>query len=386
MSQVRVLRIIARLNIGGPAIHVSLLTREFNRRIGAADWQSQLVAGVLEEGEGDMSYIATQAGVAPLYIEGLRREIHPLHDLLALRKLVAVIREYRPHVVHTHTAKAGLLGRLAARLCGVPAIVHTYHGHVFSGYFGKAKTSVFLGLERLSARWTDRLVTLSPQLQQELVETYKIAPASKFSVVPLGLELQKFSALPRDPKTLHARVGVPAERRLVAIIGRMVPIKRHDVLFRAVAQLDMEALNCHCVVVGSGEKNDELRHLVGELGIGPSVTFLGWEDRLETIYGDVHTLVICSDNEGTPVSIIEALASGCRVVSTAVGGVGDLLEQGKLGRLVPPGEPTPLAKAIQDSLQDEDASPVSREQIASQYGIERLAGDLAQLYTSLLPD
>src|SRR5574341_408181 len=168
------MRIIARLNVGGPAIHVILLTHYF-RQIGY---------------EGDLSYLADSKNVHPIIIPQLGREISPWHDFFVLLKLVHLMRRYRPDIVHTHTAKAGLIGRIAAWLAGVPVRVHTFHGHVFYGYFSPIKSRIFIWLERFCARISSCIITISPKLQDELVNTYRIAPAEKFRTVSLGLDLQ----------------------------------------------------------------------------------------------------------------------------------------------------------------------------------------------------
>ncbi|MCD4685783.1 MAG: glycosyltransferase family 4 protein [Anaerolineae bacterium] len=378
---IRVMRIIARLNVGGPAIHVTLLTEAMQ----PPDFDSTLVCGQIGEHEGDMAYLAEARGITPQYIAALGRELAPLRDMVTLFKLWRLIRQVRPDVVHTHTAKAGFVGRIAAWLARVPVRLHTFHGHVFHGYFSPAKTHLFLWLERLTARFSDRLVTISPGLRDELAHTYRIAPAEKFTIVRLGLELKPFAATPRKTGDFRAQFNIPADAPLVGIVGRVVPIKNHA-LFLQAAQRVREAMpDAHFVIVGDGELRVAVESQVTELGLQDAVTFTGFLRDLKPVYADMDALVISSDNEGTPVSIIEALAAGVPVVSTAVGGVPDLLNQGAYGRLTPPGDAGALAEAISATLSDDtDDQHAIQDAIIAQYDISRLVADLSTLYRDLL--
>ncbi|NLH06241.1 MAG: glycosyltransferase family 4 protein [Chloroflexi bacterium] len=378
---IRVMRIIARLNIGGPAVHVSLLTAGLND----GEFTSRLVTGVIGEAEGDMSYLAREMGVEPVVIPTMRREIEPLNDLRTLRALTRLMREFRPHVVHTHTAKAGFVGRLAARLTGVPVVVHTFHGHVFHGYFGPAKTRLFIELERLAARGSDVILTISERLRGDLL-AYRIAPPEKIRVVPLGLPLDSLRDLDGLRGGLRRELGVSTDTQLVGIIGRLVPIKNHDLFLAAARRVREERPDTHFVIVGDGERRAELEALVQEMGLADAVTFTGWRDDLPGIYADLDVLVISSRNEGTPVSIIEAMAAGVPVVSTDVGGVADVLLGGELGRLTPPSDADALARGIVEAL-CEGRGPrteAARTRAFEQYGAARLVEDMRALYRELL--
>ncbi|HPV06224.1 MAG TPA: glycosyltransferase family 4 protein [Aggregatilineales bacterium] len=378
---IRVMRIIARLNIGGPAVHVSLLTAGLND----GEFTSRLVTGVIGEAEGDMSYLAREMGVEPVVIPTMRREIEPLNDLRTLRALTRLMREFRPHVVHTHTAKAGFVGRLAARLTGVPVVVHTFHGHVFHGYFGPAKTRLFIELERLAARGSDVILTISERLRGDLL-AYRIAPPEKIRVVPLGLPLDSLRDLDGLRGGLRRELGVSTDTQLVGIIGRLVPIKNHDLFLAAARRVREERPDTHFVIVGDGERRAELEALVQEMGLADAVTFTGWRDDLPGIYADLDVLVISSRNEGTPVSIIEAMAAGVPVVSTDVGGVADVLLGGELGRLTPPSDADALARGIVEAL-CEGRGPRTEAACTrafEQYGAARLVEDMRALYRELL--
>jgi glycosyltransferase involved in cell wall biosynthesis len=378
---IRVMRLIARLNVGGPAIHVSLLTVGLNDE----RFSSTLVAGVVEEAEGDMAYLTRQLGIEPVIIPTLHREISILDDLRTLWALIRLIRQQRPHIVHTHTAKAGFLGRLAAFLTGVPVIVHTFHGHVFKGYFGPAKTRLFIWLERLAARVTDTILTISEGLKQELVE-YRIAPAEHIRVIPLGLKLLRLTDLEKLRGDFRRELGYSTETPLVGIIGRLVPVKNHELFLEAAQQVVKSLPQARFVVVGGGERQTELEQLAAQMGLSNSVAFVGWRQDLPTVYADLDVVVISSRNEGTPVSLIEAMAAGVPVVATTVGGVPDLLHDGKLGALVPPDAPERLAEAIVATL---DAVPETRtaqaqEWALKRYGADRLIADIRELYSELL--
>jgi glycosyltransferase involved in cell wall biosynthesis len=376
---IRIMRIIARLNVGGPAIHVTLLTE----RLSPPDFESVLVCGHIGPGEGDMAYLAEARGIQPVYVAELGRELSPLRDLVTLAKLWRVMRRFRPDVVHTHTAKAGFVGRIAAWLARVPVRVHTYHGHVFHGYFSPAKTRVFLWLERFTARLSDRLITISPALKDELVNTYHVAPESKFAVVPLGLELAPYAETPRHRGTFRADFNIPPDAPLIGIVGRIVPIKNHTLFVQMAAHVRAALPDAHFVIIGDGDRRAAVEAQVDALNLRDAVTFTGWLQDLRPAYSAMDVLAISSDNEGTPVSIIEALAAGVRVVSTAVGGVPDLLRGGDYGRLVPPGDPEALAAAVIAALAEPEPSTARRDIVAA-YDISRLVADLASLYRNLL--
>ena len=377
---IRVLRIIARLNVGGPAIHVSLLTA----RLGPPDYESTLVCGSIGPDEGDMRYYAEARGVQPIIIPELGRALHPLRDLVTLWKLYRLMRRLRPDVVHTHTAKAGFVGRLAAWLAGVPVIVHTFHGHVFHGYFGPRKTRFFILLERLTARLSDAILTLTDGLRDELADVYHIADKRKIRVLPLGLDLQPFAETPRKTGQFRAAWGIPTDVPLVGIVGRLVPVKNHARFLGAAAHVRAALPGAHFVIVGDGETRPAVEAQAAALGLNDAVTFTGWQRDLAPVYSDLDVLVISSDNEGTPVSVIEALAGGCPVVATAVGGLPDLLDGGSLGALVPPDNVEALARAILDVLRQPPDGRNAQAAILARYGIDRLTHDMDTLYRELL--
>ena len=380
---ITVLRGIDRLNVGGPAIHAVLTTRGLDR----ARFRTVLVIGNVEPGEADMSYLLDETGVKCVVIPTLGRELRPLRDLKTLWQLWRVIRRERPQIIHTHKAKAGALGRFAALLAGVPIRVHTYHGHVFHGYFSPMKTQFFLVVERLLAKVSSKLVALSQTLVKELSETYRIAPAEKFSIVPLGFDLAPFSDCEaRHRGELRRTLGVGAETRLVGIVGRMVPVKDHATFVAAAARLLQRRDDVEFVFIGGGELEGELRADVERRGLIGKMHFLGWQRHLERLYPDLDVVALSSVNEGTPVALIEAMCSGVPVVATRVGGVADLLGQGERGELVPVKDPNSLADGIDRSLTREarDRAMRIRREVIEQFGERRLCADLERIYENLL--
>jgi len=333
--KLKVMRIIARLNVGGPAIHTILLTEGLDRN----RFESLLVTGEVGPKEGDMGYLAQEKGVNPIFIPGLQRELSWANDLNCLREIYRLIKREKPHIVHTHTAKAGVLGRLAAILLTVFSpgmglmekkpfiLIHTFHGHIFHSYFGPLKTRFFLWLERFLARFTDRIITISEKQMHELSEEFKVAPKEKFRIVPLGFDLSPFLNLDPFKGILRKELGLSEECILIGIVGRLVPIKNHRLFLESAKLLKSLAgnLNVKFVVVGDGELRQELEGIRDKMGLKEDVIFLGWRRELRPIYADLDIITLTSLNEGTPVAIVEALASGKAVVAVDVGGVPDLL-------------------------------------------------------------
>jgi glycosyltransferase involved in cell wall biosynthesis len=384
--EIRVARIIARLNVGGPAIHVSSLTSLL-----PAPFRTRLYVGDIGPGEQEMADAAARAGGEPTRIAGLGRSIRAA-DALALFTLIRELRRFRPHIVHTHTAKAGALGRVAARAVGAPIVVHTFHGHVFDGYFRPAVTQAFLAIERGLARLSDAIVTLSPLQRSDIVTRYRIAPPTRVHVIPLGFDFRPFDDTASHRGELRRELGLAPGAPVIASIGRLTAIKDHPLLFRAFQQIRGDA---HLVVVGGGEEMGRLQDLARTLGIGGRTHFLGFRSDIHRILADARVVALTSINEGTPVAVIEALAAGCVPVSTAVGGVEDVLEGGRWGRLVAGREPAAFAAALEDALGEAasmDDAPAQAKEAArrayarGRYGVARLVEDHESLYRRLLSD
>lgn len=382
-TPIRVLRIISRLNIGGPARHVVILSSH----LGAGAFETVLASGTVKEYEGDMSYLAREYGVAVRVIPSLGREISLLDDVRSFFALLRIMHSFRPDIVHTHASKAGALGRAAAIAAGVPIIVHTFHGHVFRGYFNKRKTSLVMAVERFLARFTNAVVVLSDSQEKDITKRYRVAPRSKVHIIPLGLDLASYAQTERCSGTLRKSLGFEKDVPIVATAGRLVAVKDLGTFLEAAAKVLETRPEVRFVIVGDGEMKPELQNLAAELGISHAVHFTGWMKDMRTVYPDVDILVQSSVNEGTPVSVIEAMASGCCVVATRAGGTVDVVLEGENGLLVQVGDAEALARGILRVV----GNPALRQQLgerarnsAGRYDSARLAADIEKLYLELL--
>ena len=382
---IRVLRVIARLNMGGPALHVTYLARGLASR----GYETTLIAGDVARGEESMAFVADRAGVEVVRLPGLSRELSPIRDAVAAWRVARIIRRVRPDIVHTHTAKAGAVGRMAALLAGTrrPVVVHTFHGHVLRGYFGRAGTLLFRAIETALARATDRLIAVSPEVRDELVALH-VAPRGKFSIVRLGIELEPRVRFEGDPAEVRRRHGIPAEKFVVGWFGRMTAVKRTDDLLTMLAGVRERGIDALLLLVGDGDDRERLEQRAHDLGLARSCLFVGYQEDVAPWYAVCDTVVLTSASEGTPVTIIEALAAGRPVVATRVGGVPDVVDEGETGFLVRPGDTHALAERIQILARDPERraamGAAGRERTLSRYAVERLVDDMDALYRELL--
>lgn len=382
----RVVRIQSRICVGGPALHSILLTEGLRYSSGAR-YDTLLFGGALDPGESSMVPFAEARGVPVELIPEMKRAVSPVDDLRALSRLTRRLRTLEPTIVHTHTAKAGAIGRTAAKLAGTPIVVHTFHGHVFDGYFHPAKAQAFIAAERALARGTDVILSLSEQQRFDLAYKYRIAPVEKIRVMPLGLELDRFLSVNRRQRgELRRSLGLSDQAKLVMTVGRLVPIKRFDLLIQAFQEVLVAHPDAHLAIAGDGAAEERAKLLALARPLGGRVHFLGWRRDLERLYTDADLLALTSDNEGTPVTVLEALSSGLSVVATRVGGVEDVVTP-DLGTLVAPGDTKAIARALIDRLRapTELAEGVRRE-IATRYSHRRLIADMATLYDSLVAE
>jgi glycosyltransferase involved in cell wall biosynthesis len=384
-----VLRVIARLNMGGPALHVAYLSAGLAER----GYETTLVAGSLALGEESMAGVAERLGVPIVAVPDLHREISPLRDLRAVYHVAELIRELRPQILHTHTAKAGAIGRLAALVAAEaapPIVVHTFHGHVLRGYFGPLRSTVFRLLERGLARRTTALVAVSPEVRDDLV-ALGVAPAEKFAVVRLGIELDtRVSEADgdRQRQETRRRLGIAPERFVVGWIGRMTAVKRTDDVLLAFRRLRDRGVDAALCMVGDGPDREAAERLAHELGVVRDSLFLGYQDEVAPYYAAFDALILPSANEGTPVSAIESLAGGRAVVATAVGGVPDVVRDGVDGFLVEPGDVDAmadrLARLASDAGLRRRMGDAGRESVRERYAVRRLLDDTDELYRRLL--
>jgi glycosyltransferase involved in cell wall biosynthesis len=385
VKRIKILRIIARLNMGGPAHHVGLLSGLLD----PSRYETLLATGRVGPGEASLAQVAERFGTRPYVLRSLGPELDPLKDGLTLRDLIGLIRAFRPDIVHTHTAKAGIVGRAAAVIAPGerPLIVHTYHGHVLEGYFGRAQAAVYRGLEHAAARPSDCLIGVSQGTVDDLVRL-RVAPRARFRVIPLGLDLAPFLELSDSAGLgLRSELGLADDEILATFVGRLVAIKRVDVLLRAQAHARSLGAPLRLAVVGDGPLRASLEKLAHELGVGPSVSFLGYRRDMTAVAAATDIGVLASDNEGTPVSLIELAAAGRPVVATDVGGVADVVTP-ETGLLADRGDAVGLGQAVARlALNPADRAGMGRsgrQHVASRYSASRLVADIDALYGELL--
>jgi glycosyltransferase involved in cell wall biosynthesis len=374
----RVLRIITRLNVGGPATHVLLA----DRGLRALGWETLLLHGDVEPDEAEIDLAS--ADVPMLRIASLRRPIRPVTDARALASVVATIRRYRPHVIHTHLSKAGLVGRAAALVSSRAVRVHTFHGTIFGGYFGSTMSGGIVRAERVLGARTDRIVALSPRQRDELVE-HRIASAERIEIVPLGVDLARFGAMDRG--RARASLGIDPDVTMVVAIGRLVPIKRIDRLIEALAIVRARVPSVELWLVGDGSERDALEALTRSLGLSAAVHFVGWSASTPAWYAAADIVGLTSEREGTPLALIEAAASGRPVVAMDSGGVADIVRDGITGFVVPGGD----IEAFADRLTALATDPAERDRMgtaapdhARAFDGDRLVHDLDGLYRRAL--
>lgn len=382
-KKLKIVRMIARLNVGGPAIHVVLLTAGLDPE----RFETVLVSGVEGPDEGDMHHLAKDKGVTPVIVPNLGRELHPWRDLATLWSVYRLLRREKPDIVHTHTAKAGTVGRIAAWLAGVPIVIHTFHGHVLHGYFGRFKTGFFRAIERFLARRCHKIIAVSERVRQDLLK-YGVGDEDKVVRIPLGLELEAFRHPAPDARdSLRREWGLPDGAFAVGMIARMVPIKRHEDLFRAIPAVLEKHPDTWFIIVGDGERRQELETLAQELGITHRLVFTGFRDDRPDVYSALDLVALTSGNEGLPVAVIEALSSGKPVVATRVGGVPELIEDGVSGFIAEPYDVESISQAFLRALESPERTRGmglnAQDLTIQRYSIARLIDDLQHLYLDL---
>jgi glycosyltransferase involved in cell wall biosynthesis len=371
--------------MGGPAHHVGLLSGLLDQE----RYETLLLHGEVGAGEASLSSTADRLGVKRETVPGLRPELRPLDDLRALVWLVRRIRRYQPDIVHTHTAKAGMLGRLAAVMAGRPRpiIVHTYHGHVLEGYFGPLRNAFYRALERLLARASDALIGVSTATVDDLVRL-RIADRSKFRVIPIGLDLTPFvEAAEADGAGFRGEANLDEGELLLTWVGRLVPIKRVDVLLRAVATARGRGARVRLAIVGDGELRAALEQQASDLGIAENVWFAGYRADMVGVTAASDIAVLSSDNEGTPVSLIEAAAAATPAAATRIGGVADVVTP-ETGLLAPAGDYGQLGDALAELALDADKrgrmGVAARNHVRDRFSVHRLVKDIDGLYRELI--
>lgn len=389
----RVLRIINRLNLGGPTYNAAYLTKYMEPQ-----YETLLVSGMKEESEESSEYIVENLGIKPVYMPEMYRELNPFKDYKSYYRLRKLIDEYKPDVVHTHAAKAGAVGRLAAIHSGVKVIVHTFHGHVFHSYFNPAKTRMFIEIERYLAKRTTAIVTLSDIQKSELVDTFKIAPANKFEIVPLGFDLRRFEEGKEEKrKRFRAMYNIADEEIAIGIVGRLAPVKNHPLFLNAIKEVaEQTQQKLRVFIIGDGEERPKLEALVQSLqlsftatkGEKALITFTSWIKDIDVSNAGMDIIVLSSDNEGTPVSLIEAQASAKPIVSTNVGGIENVVLTNETALLSERGNAQKLAQnilALTENAQLRHAmAQKGSDHVREKFSYTRLCSDMVQLYDKLL--
>ena len=391
----RVLRILNRLAVGGPVLNATYLTRFMS-----PDYETLLVVGEKEEHEKSAEYLATQLGINFVTIPGMGRSINPASDYFAYRELKKLIGRFRPDVVHTHAAKPGALGRLAASSAKVPAIVHTFHGHVFHSYFNSAKSKAFIRAERFLGRRSDMIVAISEQQKKELVYDFRIAPEEKFRVVPLGFDLDRFqNGQEEKRRKFRTEFHVADDEIAIGIIGRLVPVKNHYLFLKAIKHVfENTTKKVKAFIIGDGETRQDLEVLASQAGISFStensaehlnqLVFTSWRSDVDVINAGLDIVCLTSFNEGTPVSLIEAQAANKPIVSTRVGGIADIVVEGETGLLADiqdaEGFSANLLQLVEDEGLRNRLGANSSDHVSSRFSYQRLVKDMSQLYGELL--
>jgi len=382
----RILRILSRLNVGGPTLHVVLLTQALNNDA----FTTRLISGTVGQHEGDMSYVAAERGVVVESIPELGRSVAPLRDVVAFLKLTRKLLSIQPDIVHTHASKAGALGRTAASLYNLTrrpsrrtVVIHTYHGHTFEGYFARLPALVFRFVERMLARVTDTVVVLADTQRDDIVRRFHIVAWDRVRVVPLGLDLSPFLALgSADVVRARGELGLTGSDSAIVAAGRLTPVKNLGMLLRAFALVAGRRPQVHLFIVGDGEEREQLERQAESLHLAQRVSFLGWRRDMATVYAACDVVALTSINEGTPVALIEGMAGGCRAVSTRVGGVEAVIDP-SCGILVGPGMEQAFSDALETAL---DSGRLNDEQRLRmrRFSLDRLVEDLTGLYSERL--
>jgi glycosyltransferase involved in cell wall biosynthesis len=373
---------IARLNVGGAALSVLELAAEQRRR----GHEVLVVAGTIPAGEASMEHVARDLDLPYLRLPALTREVSPRHDLAAVLALRRLIRRERPDVLHTHTSKAGTTGRVAALLAGNarPRVVHTFHGHVLSGYFDTRRERVFRLIERGLAHATDRIVAVSEQVRDDLIR-FRVAPPEKIAVVQYGFDLDaRVQTSPEMARQKRAAAGLSATDFVVGWAGRLSEIKRPLDLVRVAAKVDGSRL----LLAGDGELRPAVEQLAAELGLTDRVRLLGYVDDIGSWYGAFDAFLLTSANEGAPVVAIEALAAGVPVVATDAGGTRNVVDDGETGYLAPVGALDTLAELL-ERLRDDPAlrarlGATGAVRMRERFSTQRMADGFDAVYAEIL--
>lgn len=391
----RIVRIINRFNLGGPTFNVTYLTRYL-----APEFETLLIGGMKDESEASSEFILKENGITPTIIQEMRRSINPVNDLVAYKKIKKIIQDYKPHIVHTHAAKSGTLGRLAAFSCNVPITLHTFHGHVFHSYFGGIQTSVYKNIERYLAKKTTALIALSEIQKHELADIHHIAKPEKFHIVPLGFDLEKFwTGKEIKRKNFREQYKIADDEIAIGIIGRLVPVKDHRLFLKAFAHAKAKTkAKMKAFIIGDGELKGPLMEYCKGLGLSytsrhdlhpaSDVFFTSWIKEIDVADAGLDIIALSSLNEGTPVSLIEAQAASKPIVSTQTGGIENMVIPGTTALLSPVSDAQAFADNISRLIANKDLRQKMAEKgedfVKERYSYTALVKNMGELYLTLL--
>ncbi|GAB5539816.1 MAG: glycosyltransferase family 4 protein [Salibacteraceae bacterium] len=391
-SKRKVLRIINRFNLGGPTYNAAYLTRYLDDR-----YETLLVGGAKDDSEASSNHILEGVGLKPRTVGSMKRSIG-FADLSGFLEIHRIIKEFKPDIVHTHASKAGTLGRLAAMLNGVPIIVHTFHGHVFHSYFGTIKTNFYKAVERFLANRSTRIVAISKQQKLELCDEHRVSHPEKTVVIPLGFDLSRFrSDRAQKRQSFRDRYGLSDQDIAVTIVGRLVPIKNHQLFLQIAASASRQNKNLRFFIVGDGESRSEIETVSKALNLDYTrnepptasrpICFTSWIKDVDWVYAGCDIVCLTSLNEGTPVSLIEAQSAAKPVVSTRVGGIHDIVDDGKSGFLFELNQKDAMTQALlklaSDDFLREKMGATGEQFVSEKFDFRRLCNDMTELYDQL---
>jgi len=383
LHKIKVVHIITRFDKGGSAENTYLTLKGMDKN----RYDVTLISGIEKNPAQNRSGQMENMQVEHIIIPNLKRSINPINDWKAFLKIHRILKNNNFEIVHTHTSKAGFLGRIAARAARTPLIIHTPHGHVLFGYFGKFKTFIFKFLEKFTVRITDQIIALTRREKEDYV-TAKMAKEDKITVIHSGIELEKYKNLSIEKKqSFKKTLKISEEVLLIGTAGRLVPVKGPEILLRAAEKVLLKHPHAYFLFAGDGDHKKSLEILANELGINKNIIFLGWRDDLADILSLYDIFVLPSLNEGMGRVLVEAMALGNPIVASNICGIPDLIEHGKNGFLVPPKHPEELARFIQILLEDEKLRVqmgLEGEKLSSNYSVKKMVDQIDRLYTLLL--
>ena len=386
-KKIRILRIINRFNIGGPTYNATFLTRFISD-----EFETLLVGGMPEDDEEDSLHIPGAYGLEPVLIPELKRKPDLRSDRQAYKKIKAIIKEFQPDIVHTHASKAGAIGRRAAVSAKVPVVVHTFHGHVFHSYFGRTKTWLYKTIERRLAKKSSGIIAISSLQKAELANDHRITKEQHIKVIPLGFDLYRFADLrEKERNAVRNEWGLAENDVAVAIIGRLAPVKDHAFFLKVISEIAGKTTSKFKVfIVGDGAERNAIEEKVAEINQAHPglITLTSWIKDIARFNAGMDIICLTSKNEGTPVSLIEAQASGVPVISTDVGGVRDIVHDGETGIIVPVNDLENYARHLHILIDDEKKRNKMSQNgwpfVRDKFHYERLVRDMEEYYKELL--